>query len=230
MKLSFAPYLFVLVFILSSFSAQALLTTTSPTLSSPLTKANIESVLGRKLKAKEKIGLWILRRKLKKAQRRNKEGFQHIQLPSDTTKCSTIFFKSGAKTQAKIIEITAEAVQFVRCGKTDTLLLSKSDIEEITLFDGIKIFQNKNYHYTYKSNKKKNNNLAIIAILLGFSAVILLAFNAYLAVALAFVAIILGISGMTASYIKYKEIPAFGAFIGMLALIINKLRKNRNEP
>ncbi len=229
MKLSVISFLFSLVFILSSFEAQALLTTTSSAVHqvSPPTQAELATFLGRKLKAKEKIGLWILKRKLKRAQRRHPNLFADFQGVNDTTKCSTIALKSGGKLQAHIIEISDSSVEFVRCNYSDTLSLSKSDIEKITLYDGIKIYQN-NTKYSYKKHKtirKPSNNLGFVSIIFGFAALPLLFINIPLAIICAIMALFFGMMGINAYYTQTKGFPVFGAIIGFLTIALASIRK-----
>ncbi len=234
MKTSFISVLISLVFILSSYDAQALLTTTASSTPSPpttLTKAELAHFLGRKLKAKEKLGLWILNRKLKKAQRRNPTLLVDYQELSDTSKCSTIVFKTGVEIQAHLLEILDSSVNFIRCGRSDTMSISKYDIEKITLYDGIKIYQNdfKNNSKKTRRKRKSSDKLGYASIFFGFAAIPFLAISYPLAIIFALIALIYGISGMNAAYTKHKEFSVFGAIIGMLAFVINKLRKNNGS-
>ncbi len=230
MKLLFNSYLFTFIFILHSISAHALLTTTS-TVNSPLTfsKSNVEAILGRKLKAKEKLGLWVLRRRLKKEQKQHPELFKNHLSPGDTTKCATIVFNSGAALKAQLIKVTDATVQFTRCGKTDTLSLSKGDIATITLYDGITLYQNNHSsHPKPKKVRKPSNNLGFIAILFAFSGVAFMAISPVLAVIFSLFALIFGVAGVTADNTIHKGLPAFGGIIGFLALAIHNLYNNRN--
>lgn len=227
MKLSTTSLLFLFC-IFSSFSAKALLKTTSFTTN----KAVSEFVQKKKLNTKEKLGLWLLRRKLKKAKRQNSGLFQLKQTITDTTKCSTVYLQSGSELKAKIIEISDISVDLVRCGQSDTISLSKTDIKKITLFDGIKIYENLDFKTQKKPRpKKKPSDLSgFVAILIGFGSLALLYYNIPLAIFTGFIAIFFGMIGVNARHTRNKGIARFGGFVGVGALVVHRLRKLFRKP
>jgi len=232
MKVSIIPILFLFVFMLITYNAQALLRTTSPSIpesTTTLNKADIESMLGRKLKAKEKLSLWFIRKRINKAQRRNLRLLKNNQSPPDTSKCATILFTSGTQLKANIIEISESSVKFVRCGQTDTLSFSKRDIDKVTLHDGIRIYQN-NSNYSSKKPRhfRPNNRLSFVAVLLGFAAIPLIAINAQVAIIFAVFAIFLGLVAIGSRNNRYKKIAGFGAGVGFSALVVRLIQNNND--
>ena len=147
-----------LLFMISASDASAIL---APRLSPNNKLVHFEKT--HKLKLKEKVALWSLRRKLKKKLRKAKK---HSQVYVDSTSCDQILLRTGDKLAVRIIKISENDVRFVRCtGDTDEIVLSKLDIFEIQLSDGVVIYKNKNKS---KTKKKSNNQVGkVVLIVLG---------------------------------------------------------------
>jgi len=134
------------------------------------TKQVIVNPQPHKLSLKEKTALWILRRKVKKKLRKHIKWNRNAV---DTTDCDRILLKTGDQLDVRIIKISEESVRFVRCGETSELVLSKDDISEVLLSDGIVVYKNLN-----KTSKKPKSNSSdagrVVLIVLGILGGIIL--------------------------------------------------------
>ena len=159
----------VVVFLFFAFNVSAILV-------SKVSSKQTVSTQAHRLSLKEKTALWILRRKVKKQLRKLN---RRTRNSADTTNCDQILLKTGDLLKVRVLKISEKSVRFVRCeGETDELVLSKDDIHEIVLSDGIVIYKNLNK----SGNKHKSNNgsdvgrivLIVLAILGGLTLLSLL--------------------------------------------------------
>ena len=114
----------------------------------------------RKLKLKERAALWMLKRKIKKLQKK-----QRNAVLSDSIRCERIILKSGDTIEVKITKVSLMDVQFVRCGADDAsvLMISKADIEKICLSDGAVIYQNTDAN---RRKTRQNNSLKVVLLVI----------------------------------------------------------------
>ncbi|HHB78147.1 MAG TPA: hypothetical protein ENK85_02800 [Saprospiraceae bacterium] len=155
----------VFIMLLISTDIFALRASTSTKLA-PVNRTEIPFYQKHKPRFKEKVALWLFRKKIKKAMRKSKHLRQTAVFPTDTSKCATVSFKTGATLRIQLIEISDNAVQMAKCGTTDTMSISKSDILQVTLSDGVVIYKNQNepLNEISKKRKKRNRHLGIIAM------------------------------------------------------------------
>ena len=102
-----------------------------------------------------------MRKKVKKQLRKQKK-FRKLV---DTTDCDQILLKTEQWLDVRIKKITDKDVRFVRCGDDTTeLVLSKDEIQEIWLSDGVSIYENTDK----KPNKTKSRTTGkVFLIVLG---------------------------------------------------------------
>lgn len=113
---------------------------------------DLETKFGTDFNFKEKLGLYILKKKLKKVIKKNpnlgKTDFSSIQ---QAFGCSKIVLKNGDIIEADVSEITPTEIRYKRCGKANDpdIIISKNDVLSVTTEDGSVIFRNtggKNYN------------------------------------------------------------------------------------
>ncbi|HHB79329.1 MAG TPA: hypothetical protein ENK85_08865 [Saprospiraceae bacterium] len=136
--------LFTLFFFFHVSDAHAALSLKSPTVSTE------KAFQKQKTNWRQKATIWFLKRKIKKYQKKH-----HKIFAEDTTGCATILLKTGDKIKVKLIGTTGSEVRFFRCGEqTGEVILSKSDIQQITLSGGEMIYDSA---INYANNKKKKS-------------------------------------------------------------------------
>ncbi len=148
--------------------------------------SDFENLLERKLNWKEKIGLKILRKKLKKELKKNPE-LSNLE-PSNLFKtgCSKIVFKSGEVIEADIIQITPTEIKYKRCGKPNDpeIIVLKEEVFSVQAEDGAILYKsqaaNSNTPDFYNTNSTTNSNskpitdsLATISFIAGIAGVLL---------------------------------------------------------
>lgn len=148
-----------------------------PTLSSATVTPIKQKVSTHRLKFKEKAAYWLLKRKIKKARKRGKLPLSFYQNARDTTDCSTIILNSGDLLTVQLLETTETDVTFKYCGKDkQKITLSKSDIYQVVLSDGLVVFDSKKM--TATSHGKKSTapkyGVAILAGIVGVFGLLIL--------------------------------------------------------
>jgi len=175
-----------------------LLVTSLPTVSSAIVSPSHQIVKSHKLKLKEKAAIWLLKRKLKKA----KKHWNHaLTVTNDTTDCATILLNTGDKIAVKLLKTTEDDVVFKRCGtRKSVITMSKSDIFQIVLSDGLVIFDsNRNPIKSHRTKSSKPNyGYAVLAVLTGLFS--LMVFGTFPGVS-----IIFGIIALIIAYISYAR-------------------------
>jgi len=157
-----------------------------------------------KLKFKEKAAIWLFKRKLKKIKKNLNISSQAFNYHNrDTTDCTTILLKTGDQLEVKLLKTTENDVIFRRCNKRESeITMSKSDIFQIILSDGLVVFDGKKHEVKSKnSGRTTNYGYTILAILTGLFALLLLPYFQGPAVVLSLLSVILGIT----SYKRHKK-------------------------
>ncbi len=152
---NFGHRFLIVAFLFFAFNASAIVVPNSSA------KKVTVSPNSHKLSLKEKAALWILRKKVKKQLRKQKK----LRKLVDTTDCDQILLKTEQWLDVRIIKISDKDVRFVRCGDDTTeLVLSKDEIQEIRLSDGVSIYKNTDK----KPNKTKSISAGkVVLIILG---------------------------------------------------------------
>ncbi len=107
-----------------------------------LKKKDLKKQLGRKLTFKENIGLFFMKRFIKKAIKKD-PSLGELSSSVFFGACSKIVLKNGDIIEADISQITPTEVKYRRCGKPDDpeIVLSKGDVLSIQASDGAVIYR-----------------------------------------------------------------------------------------
>ncbi len=165
-----------------------------PTTSSATTTPIIQKVSSHHLKFKEKTALWLLKRRFKKVRKQVNSPFAFNQYQQDTTDCSTLILNTGDFLKVQLLETTETDVTFKYCDKGKQILtLSKSDISQIVLSDGLVVFDNP-LKLTKKHHKKSTNSaIGIVAVVVGFLGLVMVNSFPILTLVLVMLSLVLGL-------------------------------------
>lgn len=107
-----------------------------------LKKKDLKKRLGRKLTFKENIGLFFMKRFIKKAIKKDPT-IGKISSSVFFGACSKIVLKNGDIIEADVSQITPTEVKYRRCGKPDDpeIVLNKRDVLSIQASDGAVIYR-----------------------------------------------------------------------------------------
>lgn len=126
-------------------------------------RKKIEQQLGRKLNIKEKIGLAILKKSLKKSAKKQ------ILSTSSSTACDEITFVSGKTLKVEIKKMTTHEVTYITCGnKQQKTTVPLDEIIQIRSATGILIYESKVEDITYATHttsqtQAKTDTFAILS-------------------------------------------------------------------
>jgi len=141
-----------------------------------LSNKEMSEAIGHKLTLRERIGLGIMKHKLKKALRSSSKDAQieldQFSLPKG---CSKIVLKNGNIIEADIIQITPIEVKYKRCGKANDpeIIVSKRDVLSITTEDGEVIFRNTGNGSGSNYGEPKLDGLAIASLATGVGGLVI---------------------------------------------------------
>jgi hypothetical protein len=117
-----------------------------------MSNKEIESLIGKKLTIKEKLGLYLFRKEIKKSNKRNAKW-----VASFNDECFTMYLKNGDILEVKLIQITPTEIKYQRCNKPGDpeIVIAKSDVFSIKDKSGDLIYSSKD-----DSWKSGNGNLS----------------------------------------------------------------------
>lgn len=165
-----------------------------------------------------KLGLWLLKRKIKKLKKHRPNLFR---IQKDSLGCQTILLKSGDQIQVNLIESTESAIVFTRCpSNNDTISLSKSDIAEVRLADGLLIYSSFAKTKHNKSASPNNNKLQRLSLLLGGIALLLFAISPILGGIFSLVATILSVKSVLKNPIGHRGADIIALLLGVFGIIL----------
>ena len=129
----------------------------------------IEVLTGRKLTIKEKAGLYMLRRQIRK----NESGI--TQNPAWDDKCFTMYLKNGDIIEVKLNQISTTEIKYRRCNKPDDpeIVIAKADVFSIKDSNGEAIYTSKDDSWKkgYASVDGETDKLALASGIIGLAAV-----------------------------------------------------------
>ncbi len=195
---------------------------TTPAITTFLRKPTDTQPAG-KLKLKEKIALWVLKRKLKKWQKKNPR--PKINPSIDTTYCATILLNTGEELKAKLLKVTDTSVKFVRCGTQKVLTLSKSDIVSIMLYDQVALYQDdfilkkKNLIKRRLRRRTAQKRIGAVSLLFSILALLSLFVSPLLFYFFAIFALTAGLSGIINTNGDTQKLSVISFFIAIWTIL-----------
>ncbi len=173
-------------------------------------------------KLTKRIGLWLLKRKIKKLQKKNRSLFRAL----DSTDCATIYLQTGDSLQVKLLRTTDRDVTYRRCDPNDNLLvsLSKMDIKRIVLSGGIEVYTapKKQYRKKRKIYKQSDGShhvkLGSLALITGLFSLLFINTAIGLAFLFGLASIILGIIALSKGD---KNRAYLGIILGIISLLFS---------
>jgi hypothetical protein len=160
-----------------------------------MSNKEIESLMGKKLTLKEKLGLYFLRKEIRKNNKRNLR-----KVVSLDDECFTMYLKSGDILEVKLIQITPNEIKYQRCNKPGDpeIVIAKSDVFSIKDKSGDLIYSSKNESWKkgYGARTGPTDNLALVSGILGIASLTIGLLVWPLGLAAGLVAFILGLSAL----------------------------------
>lgn len=160
-----------------------------------MSNKEIESLIGKKLTIKEKLGLYLFRKEIKKSNKRNAKW-----VASFNDECFTIYLKNGDVLEVKLIQITPNEIKYQRCNKPGDpeIVIAKSDVFSIKDKSGDLIYSSKNESWKkgYGTRTGPTDNLAMVSGILGIASLTVGLLVWPLGLAAGLVAFILGLSAL----------------------------------
>jgi hypothetical protein len=130
----------------------------------------IEVLAGRKLTIREKAGLYLLRRQIRK----KGAGITQNRAAWED-KCFTMYLKNGDIIEVKLIQISTTEIKYQRCKKPDDpeIVIAKADVFSIKDSNGEAIYSTKDDSWKkgYASAEGETDRLALASGITGLAAV-----------------------------------------------------------